>query len=162
MTKPSDSSGPRTEIEIEPPLPPAAREILRGVQRVLKAHGFESLAEVVLANGRRADVMALDARGEIWIVEIKSSIADFRADQKWHEYREYCDALLFAVAPDFPVEVLPADTGLILADAYGGELVLDPPSHPVSPARRKALTLSFARTAAMRLLAQLDPGVKMK
>ncbi len=139
-----------------------ARAILRGTQRLLRSLNFESLSEVSLGNGRRADILALAHDGKVWIVEIKSSIADFRADQKWHEYREYCDALLFAVAPDFPVEVLPADAGLILADAYGGELVRDPPSHPVSPARRKALTLSFARTAAMRLLAQVDPGVKME
>ena len=139
-----------------------ARAILRGTQRLLRSLNFESLSEVSLGNGRRADILALAHDGKVWIVEIKSSIADFRADQKWHEYREYCDALLFAVAPDFPVEVLPADTGLILADAYGGEVVRDPPSHPVSSARRKALTLSFARTAAMRLLAQVDPGVKME
>ena len=139
-----------------------ARAILRGTQRLLKSLNFESLSEVSLGNGRRADVLALARDGRVWIVEIKSSIADFRTDQKWHEYRDYCDGLLFAVAPDFPVEILPADTGLILADAYGGELVRDAPSHPISPARRKVLTLSFARTAAMRLLSQLDPGAKIE
>ena len=139
-----------------------ARAILRGTQRLLRSLNFESLSEVSLGNGRRAEVLALAHDGKAWIVEIKSSIADFRADQKWHEYRDYCDALLFAVAPDFPVEILPADTGLILADAYGGELVRDAPSHPMSPARRKVLMLSFARTAAMRLLSQLDPGAKIE
>ncbi|MET0407042.1 MAG: MmcB family DNA repair protein [Hyphomicrobium sp.] len=135
-----------------------ARAILRGTQRLLRSLDFESLSEVTLGNGRRADVLALRRNGEIWIVEIKSSIADFRADQKWPEYREYCDALAFAVAPDFPSEILPAETGLILADAYAGELVRPPPTHPLSAARRKALTLAIARTAAMRLHAQIDPG----
>ena len=114
---------------------------------------------MTLANGRRADVLAIGRNGEIWIVEIKSSIADFRADQKWTEYRDYCDALLFAVAPDFPSDILPADTGLILADAYAGELVRLAPQHPLTAARRKALTLSLARTASMRLHAQIDPGL---
>jgi hypothetical protein len=139
-----------------------ARATLRGTQRLLRSLNFESLSEVCLGNGRRADIFALARDGTAWIVEIKSSIADFRADQKWHEYRDYCDALLFAVAPDFPSEILPADTGLILADAYGGELVRDAPRHPMSAARRKAVTLSFARTAAARLLSGLDPGAGME
>ena len=82
-----------------------------------------AVSEVSLANGRRADVAAVAESGEIWIVEIKSSIEDFRTDQKWPEYREYCDRLFFAVAPAFPREILPADTGLIIADRYGGEIV---------------------------------------
>jgi hypothetical protein len=135
-----------------------ARAVLRGTQRLLRSLNFESLSEVSLANGRRADVLAVGRDGETWIIEIKSSIADFRTDQKWHEYREYCDALLFAVAPDFPSEILPTDAGLILADAYAGELVRAAPRHPLTPARRKALMLSFARTAATRLLARIDPG----
>jgi hypothetical protein len=136
-----------------------ARAILRGTQRLLRSLDFESVSEVTLANGRRADILAIRRNGEIWIVEIKSSIADFRADQKWTEYRDYCDALLFAVAPDFPSDILPADTGLILADAYAGELVRLALQHPLTAARRKALTLSLARTASMRLHAQIDPGL---
>ena len=136
-----------------------ARAILRGTQRLLRSLDFESVSEVTLANGRRADVLAIRRNGEIWIVEIKSSIADFRADQKWTEYRDYCDALLFAVAPDFPLDILPADTGLILADAYAGEMVRLAPQHPLPAARRKALTMSLARTASMRLHAQIDPGI---
>ena len=159
MTKPVTRQDERTEIVPEPPLPPAAREILRGVQRVLKAHGFESLSEVVLANWRRADVMAINAKGDIWIVEIKSSIADFRSDQKWPEYRDYCDRLLFAVAPDFPTEILPADTGLILADKYDGEIVRDAPEARLTAARRKAVTLAFARVAAARLMNSLEPAI---
>ncbi|MEQ1670560.1 MAG: MmcB family DNA repair protein, partial [Hyphomicrobium sp.] len=106
-----------------------AAAILRGVQRLLRAHAFASLSEMPLANNRRADVIAINPQGAIWIVEIKSSIADFRCDQKWPEYRDYCDALLFAVAPDFPAEILPEDTGLIFADAYGGEIMRAAPHH---------------------------------
>lgn len=135
-----------------------ARAILRGTQRLLRSLDFESVSEVCLANGRRADILGIRRDGEIWIVEIKSSIADFRADQKWPEYREYCDALLFAVAPDFPTEILPVDAGLILADAYAGEMVRTPPQHPLTAARRKALTIALARTASMRLHAERDPG----
>src|SRR3954447_23074174 len=93
-----------------------ARSILRGTQRLLRSLDFESLSEVSLGNGRRADVMAVRRDGQIWILEIKSSIADFRADQKWPEYHDHCDALLFAVAPDYPTEILPAKLGLVLAD----------------------------------------------
>jgi hypothetical protein len=136
-----------------------ARAILRGTQRLLRSLNFESVSEVALGNGRRADVLAIRPSGEIWIIEIKSSTADFRADEKWPEYRDYCDALTFAVAPDFPFDILPADTGLILADAYAGELVRSPAPHPLTAARRKALTLSLARTALMRLHARIDPGL---
>jgi hypothetical protein len=142
----------------QPQLTGAAALILRGVQRILRAHNFVSLSEVPLANNRRADVLALGPQSTIWIVEIKSSIADFRTDQKWPEYQDYCDALLFAVAPDFPVDILPAETGLILADAYGGEIMRHPPTHPLSPARRKAVIFSFAQMSARRLHAVTDPG----
>ncbi len=159
MTKPPRHAPSRTEIEIEPKLTPAARQILRGVQRLLKTHGFESLAEVVLANGRRADVMALGPSGDCWIVEIKSSIADFRSDAKWPEYRDYCDRLFFAVAPEFPNEILPADTGLILADRYDGEIVRDAPELRMPAARRKAIILAFARVAAARLMHATEPPI---
>lgn len=135
-----------------------AAAILRGTQRLLRTLNYESVSEVPLANGRRADIVCLGADGEIWIVEIKSSIADFRSDHKWQDYREYCDALLFAVMPDFPTTILPDDTGLILADAYSGELVKAPPRHPLAAARRKALMLSVARMTAMRLHARVDPS----
>lgn len=134
-----------------------APSILRGVQRLMRDINFMSISELSLANGRRADVLAINPQGAIWIVEIKSSIADFRCDQKWPEYRDYCDALLFAVAPDFPVEILPEDTGLIFADGYGGEIMRPAPLHPLSAARRKAVLMSFAMTAARRLHAISDP-----
>lgn len=134
-----------------------ARDISRGAQRTLALRGFRAIAELSLADGRRADLIAIDAAGEIWIVEIKSSIEDFRSDGKWPEYRVWCDRLLFAVAPDFPREVLPEDTGLILADRYGGEIVREAPEHRLAGARRKALMLRFARVAAGRLMTLADP-----
>jgi len=115
------------------------------------------VSEVSLANGRRADIAAVAASGEIWIVEIKSSIEDFRTDQKWPEYRDYCDRLFFAVAPAFPREILPADTGLVIADRYGGEIVRAAPEHKLAGARRKAVTLRLVHTAAFRLQAAIDP-----
>ena len=134
----------------------AARDIQRGVGRLLRTLDMAPLYEMPLANGRRADVVGLDATGNIWIVEIKSCLIDFRSDTKWPEYRDYCDRLLFAVAPDFPVEVLPEDAGLVLADRYGGEIVRAAPEHKLAPARRRALLLSFARLAAMRLASAID------
>jgi hypothetical protein len=142
----------------EVPLSGAAAAILRGVQRMLRTHNFVSLSEVPLANCRRADVLAIGPKSTIWIVEIKSSIADFRSDQKWHEYRDYCDGLLFAVAPEFPAGILPENTGLILADAYGGDVIRPPLEQPLSPARRKSLILLFAQISARRLQADADPG----
>ncbi len=108
---------------------PAAFDICRGVARLLRAHGLAAVGEVALANGRRADVAGISDGGAIWIVEIKSCLEDFRTDQKWPEYREFCDRLFFAVAPDFPREVLPPDTGLIIADRYGGEIIRPAPEH---------------------------------
>ncbi len=137
-----------------------ARDIFRGVARLLSAHRMAPVAEVSLANGRRADVVAIAAGGEIWIIEIKSGVEDFRADHKWPEYRVYCDRLFFAVAPSFPSDILPCDTGLIIADRYGGEVVRNAPEHRLTGARRKALTLRVAQTAAWRLQAAVDPEIK--
>jgi hypothetical protein len=136
---------------------PAAFDICRGVARLLKAHGMAAVAELGLANGRRADVTGVADNGDIWIVEIKSCLEDFRSDQKWHEYREFCDAFYFAVSPDFPREVLPADAGLIIADRYGGSIERHAPRHRLAGARRKAMTLRMLRVAAWRLHAALDP-----
>ncbi len=134
------------------------REVCRGAGRLLRAHGFACLNELPLPNGRRADVVALSQSGDIWIVEVKSGVEDFRVDNKWPEYRDFCDALFFAVAPDFPVDILPADTGLILADRYGGEIVREAPEHRLAPARRKAMTLRIARAAALTLHSVIDPA----
>lgn len=134
-----------------------AAEIARGTQRMLARHGFASLAELPLPNGRRADLVALSQKGEIWIIEIKSSIEDFRSDQKWPEYRDYCDRLLFAVKAEFPTEILPGEAGLILADRYSGEVVREAPEYKLAGGRRKSMMLLFARAAAFRLTLTLDP-----
>lgn len=139
-----------------------AAEIGRGVCRLLALHGFASVYELPLASGRRADVAAISDSGDIWIVEIKSSIEDFRVDQKWPEYRDFCDRLLFAVAPGFPVEILPPDTGLIVADRFGGEVVRPAAEHRLAGARRKAVTLRLARAAALRLCAIYDPDAGLE
>lgn len=137
----------------------AALAIARGARRCLLAHGLSTITELTLANGRRADLAALSDSGEFWIVEIKSSLADFRGDQKWQEYREYCDRLYFAVNKDFPAAALPEECGLILADRYGGEIVRDAPEHKLSAARRKAVMHRFARIASLRLHALADPEI---
>lgn len=149
--------------QYQPLLPPdgrqseAALEIARGAGRVLRAHALAYIAELPLANGRRADLIGLTPGGDIWIVEIKSSVEDFRADHKWAEYRDYSDQFYFAVSPQFPRELIPSDAGLVIADRYGGEIVRSAPLHRLAAARRKAVQLSFARTAALRLAAALDP-----
>jgi hypothetical protein len=134
-----------------------AFDICRGVARLLRTHAMAAIPEVSLANGRRADLAAIDGSGEIWIVEVKSSIEDFRSDAKWPDYRDFCDRLFFAVSPAFPREILPADTGIIVADRYGGEIVRDAPQHKLAGARRKAMTLRLVHTAAWRLQAAIDP-----
>lgn len=134
-----------------------ARNISRGAQRALAARGFRAIPEVSLADGRRADLIAIDETGAIWIVEIKSSLEDFRTDAKWPEYRAWCDRLFFAVSTDFPRQVLPEDTGLILADRYGGEIVREAPEVRLAGARRKAVTLRICRVATGRLMTLADP-----
>ena len=137
------------------------REVCRGVCRLLRDLGHACIAELPLPNGRRADVVGLSQSGDLWIVEVKSGIEDFRTDHKWPEYRDFSDALFFAVAPGFPLELIPADTGLILADRYGGEIVRQAPETRLAPARRKAMTLRFAHCAALSLQAALDPALKI-
>lgn len=131
-------------------LKPGEAEIARGVLRVMSQHDFNGLKEVTLANHRRADIMAIGADGIIAIVEIKSSVADFRADQKWPEYQPYCDKFYFAVSHDFPQDLIPNHCGLIIADAFGGAVLREPEETKLAAARRKAVTLRFARLAASR------------
>jgi hypothetical protein len=135
-----------------------ALRIARGAARLLHAHGFCVVSELGLPSGRRADLVALDAGGEIWIVEIKSSVADFRADQKWQDYRAHCDRLFFATSMEVPCEIFPPDTGLIVADSYGAQMVCEAPEHRLAAATRKSLMLSFARAAALRLQSLVDPN----
>jgi hypothetical protein len=134
-----------------------ALAIARGTMRLLHAHGFSVVSELPLASGRRADLVALDGKGEIWIVEIKSSVADFRADQKWMDYRLHCDRLFFATCQEVPCEIFPPDTGLIVADAFGASFVCDAPEHKLPAATRKSMMLAFGRTAALRLQSLVDP-----
>jgi hypothetical protein len=135
-----------------------AADVVRGSRRLLLNHGFSQLVELTLANGRRLDVAALGADGTIVGIEIKVSVADFKADEKWLEYLGYCDLFYFAVPPQFPHEILPAHTGLILADRYGGEIVRESPRENLHPSRRRAVTLRFAQIASMRLTRILDPN----
>jgi hypothetical protein len=135
----------------------AALAVARGTTRLLHAHGFSVVSELPLPSGRRADLVALGADSTIWIVEIKSSIADFRADQKWMDYRLHCDRLFFATTTEVPCDIFPPDTGLIVADAFGAELVCAAPEHRLHAATRKSMMLAFARAAALRLSALADP-----
>jgi hypothetical protein len=130
--------------------PEITTTVTRGAARLLTALGYAPLAEVTLPNGRRADLMALGPKGELFIVEVKSGIEDFRVDVKWPEYLPYCDAFAFAVSPEFPREILPDEPGLIVADGFGGAVLREAPVAPLAGARRKALTLAFGRLAALR------------
>ena len=134
-----------------------AAEIQRGICRALRALGHSVVCELGLANGRRADVVALSPGGDIWIVEIKSSIEDLRADQKWQEYRAHCDRLFFAFTQDLPCEIFPEQTGLIVADAYGAHMHCEAPEHRLPAPTRKSMTVRFAMAAAQRINRLVDP-----
>jgi hypothetical protein len=136
---------------------PAAAEILRGTQRLMLDLGLSSLPEFTLATGRRVDLMALAPDGRFVAVEVKSSRADFLSDQKWPDYLAYADRFYFAVAPDFPLDILPPGEGLIVADRYAASLLRPACERVVAPSRRRALLLRFARTAALRLQGVADP-----
>jgi len=134
-----------------------APAVARGVQRCLFARGYAPLTEFVLPDGARLDVAALGPTGDVLAVEIKVSVADLRADRKWPGYLGYCERFYFAIPPTLDPALVPDDQGLIVADRYGAEIVRESPVRPLNAARRKALTLSFARVAAARMLRGLDP-----
>ena len=136
---------------------PHALAVQRGVGRLLRARAFAVVTELPLATGRRADVVALGPAGDIWIVEIKSSVEDFRVDQKWPDYRLSCDRLFFASHAGVPHEIFPEDAGLILADQFGGEMLREAPEHRLAAATRKAMLVRFAQAAALRLHGLIDP-----
>lgn len=142
---------------------PAARavavQLCRGTRRLLWSLGYASLAEFPLANGRRADILAVTGSGEIAIVEIKSSIVDFKTDQKWPDYRAYCDSFFFAVGDDFPRDMIPESCGLIVADGFGAAIVRGAPVDRLAAARRKSLIHSFGQLAAARLHRIEDPNL---
>lgn len=138
--------------------PERSLAIRRATARLCGRLGWAPLHEVPLPNGRRADILALRPDGYFVCIEVKSGPRDFLTDLKWPDYRAYADALFFAVDADFPQELLPADTGLIVAAGLEAELLRDAPSHPVASARRRALLHRFAALAAGRLAALQDPG----
>ncbi len=137
---------------------PTAAAVQRGVGRMLRQAGFTSIFELTLANGRRADVLALGAKGDIWIIEIKSSAADYLSDHKWRDYMDYCDRFYFAIPPNMDQQLVDQNTGLIIADAWGAEIIRAADEDRVAPARRKAISHLVARTACARLQAIHDPG----
>ena len=132
--------------------------IARGVRRLLRARGFSSLTELPLTDGRRADIAAVNSEGEVLIVEIKSSPADFRADRKWRDYMAWCDRLYFAISERTPAELMPLEAGLIVADPYGAEILREAEFRRIAPPSRRALLLRFAQAAADRLHRLADPG----
>ena len=136
---------------------PTALAVARGTTRLLHSLGFSVVSELPLASGRRADLVALGSDGEIVIVEIKSSVADLRADQKWTDYRLHCDRLFFATTLAVPDAIFPPDAGLIVADAFGAAVVRAAPEHRLHAATRKGVMLAFARAAALLLAALADP-----
>lgn len=134
-----------------------ALKVWRGTARLLRQLDFACLSEVTLASNRRADLLALGPKHQLWIVEVKSSIADFRADAKWPDYRLHCDRLFFATHPDVPAEIFPEEAGLILSDGFGAEILREAPEHKLAAATRKSVTHRFARHAANRLHDLSDP-----
>ena len=148
----------------QPPiLPPDGRQsetalaVARGARRLFRSLGYSTLTELTLASGRRADLVAVGGNGSIHIIEIKSSIIDFRTDAKWPDYRAHCDRLYFAIPHVVPADIMPEDAGLIIADAYCAELVREAPEHKLAPATRRSVLLRFAQVAADRLHDLADP-----
>ncbi len=133
--------------------------VRRGVQRLLLDMGANVLPEISLSTGRRADLVALTRTGDIWIIEIKSSVEDFRVDRKWPQYRLHSDRFFFATHPLVPASIFPEDCGFILSDGYGAEILRDAPEHRLAAPARKALMLRIARAGAARLLAAELAGV---
>lgn len=156
VTSADASQAPATAV-VDGRQSPAALAIARGTARYLHALGYCVVSELPLPSGRRADLVALGGDGEIIIVEIKSSVADFRADQKWMDYRRHCDRLFFATHADVPCDIFPADAGLIVADAFGATIVCEAPEQRIAAATRRSVTLRFAHAAALRLQALADP-----
>lgn len=138
-----------------------ALRVQRGVMRLLReTYDMACYAEVTLKSGRRADVLGVGPSGEIWIVEIKSSLVDFQVDRKWPEYRDFSDKFFFAKPPELDPDIFPATEGLIVADGHDGAMLRDSPLTPLAPGRRKALMLKLARLGADRLHVLMDPGPK--
>ena len=141
------------------PTPEMTRQVTRGVCRYLSDLGYSVLTEFTLKNGRRSDVIGLGRDGNVVIVEVKTSVADLKADQKWPEYQEFCDQLFFATPRDFPLELLPASCGILVADNWGADQMRAAEVTPLHASRRRVLTLKLARKAAQRLYDLTDPRI---
>ncbi len=139
---------------------PEATAILQGTRRLLYHHGIQTITEWKLPTGRRVDIAGLDRKGRFTIVEVKSSPTDFKVDTKWEEYLDWADDYYFAVNTDFPTDLLPADHGLIIADAFGAEIIRPSTALSLASARRTAMTRDFARVAAQRIFHAQDPLTK--
>lgn len=148
---------PQPQLPVDGRQSERALTVRRGTCRLLRQLGFAMLPEVSLASGRRADLVAIGAKGEIWIVEIKSSLEDLRADAKWPFYRLHSDRLFFATLPDVPTEPFPEEAGLILSDGFQAEIIREAPTHKLAGATRKAMTLKLAQLGASRLHLLEDP-----
>jgi hypothetical protein len=135
------------------------QRLARGAARLLRSHGFVSIEEFVPTRGLRVDLMGLGPKGDLWVVECKSSRADFTSDSKWQGYLDWCDRYFWAVDMDFPTDLLPGDSGLIIADSHDGEIIRMAPETRLAAPRRKVLIQKFATHAARRLHACRDPGV---
>ncbi len=144
--------------DLSPDMPRPGQLLARGVCRHLLAHDVVTVEELVPARGLRVDVMALGPKGEIWVIECKSCRADYQSDAKWQGYLEWCDRFFWAVDADFPIDLLPEETGLIVGDAYDAEILRMGPESRLAPARRKVMVQKFARHAALRWQAARDPG----
>jgi hypothetical protein len=156
---PGPSGSPLPPLIIDGRQSVRALRVQRGVMRLLRGQfDFCCFAEVSLSNYRRADLLGVGPRGEIWIVEIKTSLEDFRIDAKWPEYKPFCDRFYFAKPAELDASIFPAGEGLISADGHGAEVLRPAPDDPMAPARRKALMLKLARLGADRIHALLDPG----
>ena len=153
-------------VEPQPPMDGRQSEtallVARGTRRLLRALGFASVVELALPSGRRADIVGLGADGTIVIVEIKSSLADFRADAKWPDYRAHSDRLYFAVLDGFPIDIIPDDAGLIVTDGYEASILREAQLHRLAPATRRSLIMRFAQTAADRLHNLSDPEIMQR
>ena len=140
----------------------AGQLIARGVCRHLKQYNFECLEEFVPIRGSRVDIMAIGPKGELWIIECKSSLADYTQDTKWEKYLPFCDRYFWAVPKGFPIEILPKEDGLIIADSYEAEIIKMAPYRMMKASQRKKITLKIARNAANRLRRFIDPSINKR
>ncbi len=157
MQTPPDTSDP--VVNTDGRQSPTAAAVQRGVCRMLRQAGFSSIAELSLSTGRRVDILAINPKGKIWIVEIKSSPADYMSDHKWRDYMAFCDRFYFAIPRDMDAGLVDETAGLIIADAWGAAIMREASETTLAAARRKAVTLLMARTAAQRLQSAADPMI---